>query len=506
MKIKLLSLLLALLMLAGALISCANDPADAETTTEGASEPTAEVTENVFSKYDVKDNLPEGLTFGGQTIKIMSRGRSWCIDEVSVEEASGDQIGDAVYERNKAVEQRLGVKIENVFDSGKSDNYEIVDKITLQVTTQGKDINLICASTYASIRLTYTNIFQDMNDIEYLDLDREYWMQGFNEAASYKGSQFFVTGPICLSTYRFVFAYFFNKALFEDEGEAEPYEYVKNKSWTIDKVIELTEKFHIDIDSNGSSESDILGFISNNDMIGVDPYWSAFKLPILLKNTDGEYELSLDKDRVDLAVSKLNKLYWDTDGAYGYKQESGDSEQEKIAEKFSHGEAAMACMRLIEAEGAYLTKMDDKYGIVPVPMLNKEQTDYASYMHDTFSSYAIPANQGDDRNDMYGAFLEAMASESYKHVTPVYYEIVMKNKLANDILTRDMLDIITSKIYVDAGILYTKSIESVHQKLRTLVGTKQSSAITTLRMIERKVPSYVTELNKGLDKAVAFGK
>ena len=51
---------------------------------------------------------------------------------------------------------------------------------------------------------TAENHFANLKELQYLDLSRPYWSQGFNEAASIGDKQYFVTGAASLSTYRFI--------------------------------------------------------------------------------------------------------------------------------------------------------------------------------------------------------------------------------------------------------------------------------------------------------------
>ena len=99
---------------------------------------------------------------------------------------------------------------------------------------------------------------------------------------------------------------------------------------------------------------------------------------------------------------------------------------------------------------------------------------------------------------MIGAVLEAMASESYRTVTPAYYEVALKNKYAKDPASWDMLDIVTENLYIDPGVLYTKNIESVHQKFRTIIGDQLNGASTRFKILERPVKSKLDTLNEGL--------
>ena len=109
-KTRILAGFLALLMLVGSLAACGEnteDPAnsDAVTTAPTETEPETELT----------DWLPDDLRYDGTEITIISRYREgWTSGEIAVKEIISEPVNDAVFERNKATEERLGVEIVSI--------------------------------------------------------------------------------------------------------------------------------------------------------------------------------------------------------------------------------------------------------------------------------------------------------------------------------------------------------------------------------------------------------
>ena len=502
---RLIALCMALLILTPLAVACGKGDSEATTTT-GAG--TAEVTnttggaqeEVTTSGYNVADHLPTDLNFGGRTISILSRGRSWCVDEVTVDGLTGDLVNDAIYDRNLAVSERLNVKIENQLTSGK-DNYEITETIRRQVQAGSKEYDLFVNSVYSTIMYTGDNLFQNMSDLTYLDLEMPYWSQGFNEAASIGGAQYFATGAIVLSSYRFVFATFFNKNIFDDNKIPYLYNVVNEGKWTIDYQRELSSNIYNDLNGNGvRDENDRYGFMGNHDMIGVDAYWSSCKLPILVKDSDDYLVFAPDNERLSRAVDKINQLFWNNDGVYRVVHGTSDTEQDTIATLFSQDKAAMTTLRLIAVESADMRDMKSLYGIVPMPKLDEEQENYGSYAHDSMSAYGIPLTTIDENLDQVGAFMEAMASESYRKVMPAYYELALKTRYVSDEESVKMLDLVMDSFYVDPGVLYTKKISSFHQKMRTWIGNNQNTVASMVKASKKAIDNQVTKLNESIEK------
>ena len=164
-------------------------------------------------------------------------------------------------------------------------------------------------------------------------------------------------------------------------------------------------------------------------MIGVDGYWASFELPILTKNEDGYYKYDIDIERTAKAIDAINDFFWNNEGVMRVAYKSGDTEQDEIAQRFANEEAAMVTLRLIECEND-LVGMNN-YGIVPLPKFDENQQINRSAIHDSFSAFSIPNfNFSDDELAMIGAVLEVMASQSFKTITPAYYEQALKGRYA----------------------------------------------------------------------------
>ena len=103
-----------------------------------------------------------------------------------------------------------------------------------------------------------------------------------------------------------------------------------------------------------------------------------------------------------------------------------------------------------------------------------------------------------------GAVLEAMALESYKSVVPTYYEVALKGRYLEDSDSWRMLDMIYENVKVDAGVLYTKNIESVHQAPRDMVLNGRNTVSSQMKKISTRVQNVL--LPKLLDNLLALEK
>ncbi len=503
---------LASLLLLGAFASCANTSESEETTPDSSAVTTAGTSgestiESETEEPRLTDDIPEGTTFDDKEVIILSRYREgWTSGEIAVEDLNTDLINDTVYERNKEVEDRLKIKIVSVPESN-HDPFVTMGKVTTSVTAGTHEYDLVACACYVSINQALEGTFMDLRETEYLDLSKPWWAQGFNEAAEYQGTQYVATGSALLSMYRFAFVTVFNKVIFQDNNIPFLYEDVKNSTWTLDRQIELVPIFHRD---NGNGEQDLDGDVyglATNDYISVDPYWSACDVDILGRDETGSYELIFDSSKLHAVAEKTLKLFYESGNAvYNHKHYGLDDEQEDIRDMFANDGAAMATLRILELENQAIRNMKSEYGVIPMPKFDNEQAEHQTFLHDQVTVFSIPSSiaRESDRQEMVGALMEALASNSHYSLRPAYYETTLRTKIAQDPESAEMMDLIINNVYIDAGILYTQAVGNFHDKFRQIMGSETNTVTSDYKKImtqveKRQLPKMLDKLDKLAD-------
>ena len=491
---KLLALFLAILMLSGTFVACgeADDGSDPlGSTGVGETEPETELT----------DNLPDNLNYNGTEITIISRYREgWTSGEIAVKELISEPVNDAVYERNKAVEERLGVRIISI-EENNNDPSDVVNKVATAVKAGTDEYDIMASACYTAVNESLNGTFADLRKTEYLDFEMPWWSQGFNEVVEYHGAQFAVSGDMVLSLYRFAFVTIFNKYLFTEANQSYLYDYVENGTWTLDKQTELVPLFHRD-NGNGKqdAEGDVYGLVSN-DYISVDPYWSSCNVDILKKNSDGDYELVFQSAQLFDVCEKTLKLFYECgDATYNIKHYGLDDEQNDIREMFANGYAAMATVRIMELEAGSIRNMEQEFGVVPMPKYDEAQKQYRTLLHDQFTVLCVPTTVTGDSLDMVSAVMEALASASYKTVRPAYYETTLRTKIAQDPQSAAMFDVIIDNVYIDAGIIYTNALSSFHDRFRQIMGAGKNTVTSQYKSVVRSAERALGKMVEKLDK------
>ena len=486
---KVLSLILAVLMILPMAVACAETPTEGETTTAG---PTAITTAPAASEEIPEETeftsktLPADLKFNGETVTILSRDASFVSDELWVDDQNGAMVNDAIYKRNEKVMEQLNVKFESIKLSG--DAYLVSTELRNAASNGEAYFDIAANSTYSTIMYTGENIFLDLTDCEYLDLDAIYWSQGYNESASIGNSQYLATGALALSLYRLMFITFYNKDLLEEAQYENLYTVVDDGRWTIDYQIQLSKDLYRDADGSGTvSEGDTVGFASST-LSYLDPYWSSCDIQIITKDADNYLQYSLDAEKLSNTVDKLIVLFHQSN-AWFDKSSGDDGKQTAMSNLFATGNVGTVTLRLGSVETEQFITMQDEYGIIPMPKYDENQEKYYTFLHDQFTSIGIPSAHSNDEEkvQMLGAVLEALALENYKSVVPTYYEVALKGRYLEDGDSWRMLDMIYENVKVDAGVLYTKNLGSIHQTPRNMIEAGRNTVSSQIKAIARQI-------------------
>ncbi|MBO5701919.1 MAG: hypothetical protein J6S71_05735 [Clostridia bacterium] len=500
---KALSLILAVLMLLPMAVACAETPNEGATTSADPALTTADPSGSDVPEETelVSKTLPADLKFNGETVTILSRDASFVSDELWVDELNGAMVNDAIYKRNAKVMEQLNISIESIKLSG--DAYVVSTELRNAASNGEAYFDIAANSTYSTIMYTSENIFLDLTECEYLDLDAIYWSQGYNESASIGNSQYLATGALALSLYRLMFITFYNKNLLAEAQYENLYDVVDEGRWTIDYQIQLSKDLYIDADGSGTvSEGDTVGF-AGSTLSYLDPYWSSCDIQIITKDADNHLVYSLDSEKLSNTVDKLIVLFHQSN-AWFDKSSGDDGKQTAMSNLFTTGNVGTATLRLGSVETEQFISMEDEYGIIPMPKYDENQEKYYTFLHDQFTSIGIPSVHSNDEEkvQMLGAVLEAMALENYKNVAPAYYEVALKGRYLDDSDSWRMLDMIYENVKVDAGVLYTKNLGSIHQTPRDMIDVGKNTVSSLLKAISRQIEKQL--LPKLLDELLAL--
>lgn len=447
---RILALLTAALMLLPAVTACAkeNPGTDTPGTTVAPVVTTAPETESPYDENGyLKDSLPSDLDFGDREFHVL--GWKTSQDDFYSEEATGDLVSDALYERNARVGDRLKVKITAEFIDGDNKNQSAYVQHAANSVLAGaqNEYDLFSAYSMCGGTLATQGHLLDLHTLDYLDFTKPWWSASLIEMSEIDDKLFFATGDLANSFIYNLYFLMVNKNMLTDLNLEDPRAKVKNNTWTMDEFFSMTKNAYQDIDGTpGSSAGDKFGYI-NYGQVHMDCFIAAAGIRMAAENKDGIIQLTdeFTGEKTHNLVEKINTWLWDS-GDCTYDTKNGYN-------NIKSGNALFAAVAGSTVKG--LRDVDWEYGIVPYPKADAKQAQYYTNLGFAYSNFCVPINAADA--NMSAAVLECMNAEAHRSSAPVLFEQSLKYRYANDELDGEMYDIIKGNIYVDANRVFSSS-------------------------------------------------
>ena len=225
-----------------------------------------------------------------------------------------------------------------------------------------------------------------------------------------------------------------------------------DQPWWSDSLIEMSQGVYSDLDGDGKkSTGDRFGTVLPYIYIDAFYFSSGLNTTNIVK---GVPQISADYsgERVQNLLEYLCGQMHNTDDNYL----APDTIDERNT--FMHGNTLFGIHNLNFAKGN-LRDVNFDYGILPMPKYDEAQSEYCTITGFPYSLYSIPLDAPDA--DMSSAVLEAMASASYREVSPALFEVAMKVKYTTDDDSARMYDLIRETIMFDFGRVFTDNLDSL---------------------------------------------
>ena len=479
------AILLVLCSLCGAFASCGDskEPSgtDTKANTDTTSDDTAEL-DSLEARKLVSDDVPE-LNFGGKDFRIFYQKRYTTDAVPEINEETGDIINDAIFRRNRTIEERFNVKIVGTY--GEED--AMVTQLINSVSAGDDEYDLFLGHSIFSGRAALAGCFYNWYDIPYMDFSKPWFPQASIEGLTINDRMYLTVADLCLSFSSVSYCMYFNKQMIEDYNLPDIYELVDSGEWTVDKLYDITKDMYRDLNGNSTADiDDQYGFASA--LTNHTTTWLfSCKVPTVELHEDGTVKSVFNSERASTLIDKLRKLYNDNPGSY---LTAANSAQASPMSSFMNGYSAI----LTDSIGASVSQFRDvmfDYGIVPYPKYDEAQDGYYTIPGGSVSCMAVPKSTVD--TELVGAVTAALARESWVSVMPDYYDIALKVKGARDETSIRMLDIILDGRSVTAPFLYD-SFVGYNYKVADLLGGNNELASYVASMDNKVINHYESVL------------
>ena len=452
MKNKILALLLASLFITGVLASCSEGQSEDETKASSSSSPSSDsvTAEEKDEIGDYVQELASQVNFEGRTFAYIGKDDAVFSNFPVKEEETGDISSDALYFRQRDIEEYFGVTWESIRTK---DGDDTGDKVINEVTAGGSSYDLAHGSTMTVGQfLLNAAVIRSTDELRFVDLDNDWWISAMEDCFSLGGRQFFLTGPIVVNNYLDSTCVLFNKNVTAMFGisDDELYETVREGKWTIDKMFEIAS----------AVPENTAGVAGNGVWRYQQPDGIAFVMSSGIKITrfdeDGYpfVEESLPREISDLA-DKICPVFSDNAQTIFVYIAKGERDTEKYGTE--HLEDFFIDDRVLFRFNVTLDVIDMRandvrFGILPSPKNNENQKDYSTWAAIGYDS-AVYIPKTVQSLSMTDVILEAMGALGEKYIKSAYYDKLLRSQSIFDLDSREMLDVIFStKVYDMAGI------------------------------------------------------
>lgn len=384
--------------------------------------------------------------FAGRTLRIFdANDHPEMHINVALEEQNGDLVNDALYARDRLMEDTFGIEIAYTLSPGATMADAACRQIDQAVLAGDNEWEFAYSCLLGSALSTsaYAGSLYNLIDIEALSLKQEWWSAQLYETLNFNDTMYFTTGDISPSVYQGCNVMFANtKLLNEYNIEDDLMSVALDGKWTLDYLFALTKDTNLDVNADGklSVQDDFFGLNYHTKVSsllnGTDVHTVS-----LNDNKDGFILNFSDEHNVDVT----SKIYQNT-----FKAENKlDNDGPKLM--FEEGRSIFFA-HAVEVALSHFRDMEDDYIILPMPKSDEQQDNYVSSYSGWISSFvAVPLTAD---TEFAGTMMEAMAYIGYRDIRPQAYELVYKQKALRDERSGQVLDLAFNNVYLDFNTIF----------------------------------------------------
>ena len=451
-------------------------PIQAETSGENADEP---------KEISIPDNLPE-MDYGGYGFRVYIRDTEGRNADFYAEEENGDLINDAVYKRNKTIEDRFNVAIEPILYSDEWDS-----SAERAILAGSDSYDIMAMHGVFSFSFAQKSLVLDwLSDMPYVNFDMPWWNDDVTKGFAAFGSLYGVTGDMSHLSLASVMGLLFNKNLFKDMNIDYPYAEVIAGSWTLDKFYSIVKSGGADLNGDGAmtADADRYGLHMPNE-------WGY---PIAVLYHGGDRVISLDDENVpvlslynprtiDIFERFFDMLNTPGAGCIGNVPNWGNPESIDV---FKDGRALFVAAGMGSIIG--YRAMEDEIGILPYPKYDSSTPKYYTPLEAGVNLFIVPITSPDTERT--SIIVEALSAEGHKTVIPTFYEKALKTKHARDDESSSMLDYIKDGVVYDYGYFNNTLTGDLQCVGVRLVTSKDANFTSFYEKNESKIQKNIEKL------------
>ena len=463
-------------------------PADGAADTSAQTETAAE-TESPDAETDPyePDSLPSDLDLGGRTVTVLGWNHYEDTPEFYAAELTGDVVNDAFYYRNLGVEERLNMKFSFLEEDGRSAN-DYTQRVNASVMSGSSEYDITASHSHRACLAASQGLMLDLLKQKYLDFDKPWWLKNLRSTASVGNTLRYATGDICISSIARSQGIFFNQTYIKNFELEDPYDVVLDGSWTLDKMIAMSDGVYSDLDGNSKkNEADQFGFCA--DAVQLQAVFYTSGLMSVDHTKDGSLVISplIAGERAVALLEKMGEFMKNDDDAVVIKTTDDDS-------IFSEGRALFYAFPLGLISSGQLRGAEFDIGFVPWPKYDETDANYTINLSNAYSMWQIPIDAKDP--DESAAVMEALASAGYRTTSPALFKTAYKVKYNNiDAMRQSQVyDIVRQDVSFDISRIFNNVLSFSANQFGDMVAANRQKWVSTVEKNSAKFQAALDSL------------
>ncbi len=491
---------LSVLVLTAFLISCGSDaPSDTEKETDNAASTETEAVS--AAEEDVAREalgLPTDLSFAGEEFLFLGKAGDfgyYATTDLWTAEETGEPLNDAVFVRNRAVEELLNVTI------GINNMEDPASEITRTVQAGDDIYDAVWAPARQLYTLSAQGYLLDFHEIPYLSLSSPWWDQNIQREMSFYGKNYILIGDISILENDNCGFVYFNKKLINDFDLPSPYDLVHSDTWTFDAFCEMIRSVSQDVNGDGKmTDGDLYGITSGHSYI--NPMFLCMGGTYLEHDENNSYTFTITNERNISMMTDVIELF--SDKTYGTNIEEWQNTG-AFDNVYTYARSLFTQDKFLFhiSSPVVITEfrnMESDFGIVPMPKYDETSTRYYSVV-DMYYAPLLSVTVNAPNLEKTGAVMEAMAWESRYTVAPIYKETLLARKYTRDNESAAMLDLIADSLCYD--LMYTTNWASLCDIALSKFNSGKNVAVSDY---EKKIKAAQKSLEKDLALFAELGE
>lgn len=399
------------------------------------------------TEFNYDPQLPpadyEGRTFTILT-KSVEQFTDWGEKSIWTEAENGEAVNDAIYQRNRAIEEAYNIVI------AEYQSKNVVDDSQKSISAGDGAYDVVMPALGDSGTLAAGGYLIDLFTMDHINFDQPWWDARSIDDLSIANKLFFVSSDISVLNNDATWCTMFNKDMIDAYSLKSPYDSVADNDWTYENFYQMNKIAYLDVDGDGQPGAyDTYPNLTQNENYNAMYIGGGERL--IGKNADDIPEITLGADERSLGVLEIiNTIMNDKEFSLNYHNYGDLGYHLWTTQMFeeSRGLFWITNLQIV----IRLRDLATPFGIVPVPKYDSNQENYSNVVWTVGSYVAVPKTTNDI--DCTGLILEAMAAKSMELLRPAYYDIALNGKFLRDEESIDMLDIIIGERVYDLGLAF----------------------------------------------------